>query len=111
MADQAYRPADQDEKLGPPPWKPDDPAVIAWERHHGHDPRLHCYLDGCGVLQLIAEAEHDELEALREEVRRLGLHTDADGKVLGTGEPMWQDVAGFPRIAALLRSDGTQPKE
>jgi len=43
-----YHPFDQEEKLGPPPWDPLDPAVADWERAHGHDVRLRCYAEyGC----------------------------------------------------------------
>lgn len=107
MSEQGYRPGDQDEKLGPPPWKPDDPAVIAWERYHGHDPRLSCYLDGCGVLQRIAAEEHEELMVLRDEVRRLPL---TQLRATGGQEVGLKVVAAilaqydFPAIAAILRA-------
>ena len=54
-----YRPWDREEHCGPPPWKPDDPNVIAWEKAHGHDIRLKCYPEfGCQVL----EAQRERLE-------------------------------------------------
>jgi hypothetical protein len=37
-----YRAFDQHEKLGPPPWRADDPALLRWETAHGHDVRLKC---------------------------------------------------------------------
>jgi len=40
-----YSLSDQEEKLGPPPWHEDDPAVQAWEAAHGHDVRLDCYVE------------------------------------------------------------------
>jgi hypothetical protein len=47
-----YRIADQEEKLGPPPWSPTDPRVMAWEQAHGHDVRLKCYPEfGCQVVE------------------------------------------------------------
>lgn len=60
-----YSPFDREEKLGLPPWKPDDPKLIAWERAHGHDVRLKCYPEfGCQVL----EAQRERIEAAAREV-------------------------------------------
>jgi hypothetical protein len=72
-----YRPFDQEEKLGPAPWSPDDPALIAWEKAHGHDVRLKCYPElGCVLVEVELERERDdahtallELEAERNEAR------------------------------------------
>jgi hypothetical protein len=48
----AYRPFDQEEKLGPPPWGALDEKVALWERAHGHDVRLKCSPDfGCQVIE------------------------------------------------------------
>lgn len=58
-----YRPGDQDDWLGEPPWSPSDPALIAWEAAHGHDVRSKCYPEfGCKVIQSDLEDRIDELE-------------------------------------------------
>jgi hypothetical protein len=64
-----YEPWDQDAQLGPPPWDPHDEKVQAWEKAHGHDVRLKCYVEfGCQVIEqalerelLAAYRERDEL--------------------------------------------------
>ena len=49
-----YEPFDQKAWLGETPWKLSDPAVIAWEAEHGHDPRLKCYPEfGCQLLEVV----------------------------------------------------------
>jgi len=60
-----YRPWDREEKLGKPPWKPDDPQVIAWEAAHGHDVRLKCYPEfGCQPLEAARERLEEAADAL-----------------------------------------------
>jgi hypothetical protein len=60
MSDIVYRPWDREEKLGPPPWKHDDPKLIAWQEAHGHDVRLKCYREfGCIQLELLEEESQD----------------------------------------------------
>lgn len=60
-----YKPFDQEEKLGPPPWGALDEKVANWERAHGHDVRVKCYAEyGCQVIEADAydegfEAGHD----------------------------------------------------
>jgi hypothetical protein len=64
-----YRPWDQEEKLGEPPWSKDDPKLQAWEAAHGHDVRLKCYPEfGCQAL----EAEHNRLREFAEWVVATG---------------------------------------
>lgn len=46
----AYRPFDQEEHLGSPPWS--KYAVEIWEAHHGHDVRTKCYVEyGCKAIE------------------------------------------------------------
>lgn len=53
-----YRPFDQREKLGEPPWS--GVELEAWEAAHGHDARLKCYPEfGCAVV----EEQRERLEA------------------------------------------------
>lgn len=50
MYETLYRPFDQREKLGGPPWSGTD--LAAWEEAHGHDARLKCYPEyGCLVIE------------------------------------------------------------
>ena len=72
-----YRPWDREEKLGPPPWKHNDPKLIAWEKAHGHDVRSKCYPEfGCQVLPDY-EARFEELsKAVREVLARTERNTD-----------------------------------
>jgi hypothetical protein len=66
MSTTDYQPWDREDKLGPPPWKHDDPKVIAWEAAHGHDVRSKCYPEfGCQVLP----DYEAELERLRHRVQ------------------------------------------
>ena len=63
-----YKPFDQDETLPPPPWKPTDPAIVAWEKAHGHDVRLKCYPEfGCQVIEQALEREIATLRAALDE--------------------------------------------
>ena len=49
-----YEPFDQKAWLGETPWKLSDPAVIAWEAAHGHDPRIKCFAEyGCQLLEVV----------------------------------------------------------
>lgn len=51
MPARQYRPFDQHETLGEPPWRP-GPDLDAWEAAHGHDARLKCYSEfGCTVIE------------------------------------------------------------
>lgn len=71
-----YRPWDQGRHLGPPPWKPSDPALVAWEAAHGHDVRLKCYAEfGCLVL---SAAEGDEAFLLAADAREVELLADRE---------------------------------
>jgi len=48
MSEIIYKAWDREEKLGPPPWDPKDPKVVAWEAAHCHDVRQKCYVEfGC----------------------------------------------------------------
>ena len=67
-----YRPDDQHEKLGPPPWDPLDERLALWERAHGHDVRMKCLAEyGCMVLEPAAYRQgyddgwHDAMEMTR----------------------------------------------
>lgn len=93
-----YSPFDQREKLGAPPWRPDDPAVIAWEEAHGHDVRLKCYSEfGCQVLQASAE------RYLRD--RAESFWRDSE-KLAGMEQSAYRTIADELRNAAdLLRDD------
>src|SRR3954469_2172352 len=64
MSDEPYEPFDQEARLPPPPWSPDDPALKAWEAAHGHDVRVKCYVEfGCQVIEESLEREIDRLES------------------------------------------------
>jgi hypothetical protein len=68
-----YRPFDQEEKLGPPPW-PYSEALTAWETAHGHDVRLKCYVEfGCMVIEPWLESIIDKLNR---EVNQLRAEND-----------------------------------
>ena len=62
-----YEPFDQKAWLGESPWTLSDPAVIAWEAEHGHDPRLKCYPEfGCQLIEVVgARRILSLIEALR----------------------------------------------
>lgn len=47
----SYRPDDQLDRLGPPPWDMLDERVADWERAHGHDVRLSCDNWRCMVAE------------------------------------------------------------
>lgn len=84
-----YRPFDQAEKLGPKPWKMADPAVIAWEQAHGHDPRVKCLPEfGCLVIEtaLLAEieAQREILAAQKGVIERVTQARDGFEAALGT---------------------------
>lgn len=67
-----YKPFDQDAHLGEPPWSPDDPALQAWEKAHGHDVRLKCYVEfGCQVIEPALEGEIEELTRELEKYKEL----------------------------------------
>lgn len=67
-----YRPFDQDKWLPAPPWKPDLPALVAWEAAHGHDVRMKCYPEfGCLAIGYENDALHEEVVRLREEAESL----------------------------------------
>lgn len=71
MPDRKYTPFDQEEKLGPPPWDPLDEQLALWERAHGHDVRIKCYVEfGCLVVEGSAydEGYADGREDLRRQV-------------------------------------------
>lgn len=61
-----YRAWDREKWLGSPPWKPDDPKLIAWEAAHGHDCRLKCYREfGCSVAEhYVSDEEVERMAAL-----------------------------------------------
>jgi hypothetical protein len=62
-----YLPWDQEKWLGEPPWKADDPEVIAWEAAHNHDVRLKCYPEyQCRAIENKLELVEAENEQLRE---------------------------------------------
>ena len=63
-----YEPFDQKTWLGESPWKVSDPAVIAWEAAHGHDPRIKCFAEyGCQLLEVVgARRILSLIEALHE---------------------------------------------
>lgn len=68
----SYRPFDQERHLPPPPWQPDDPALIAWESAHGHDVRTKCYPEyGCQAIGYALDA----VEEIVEQARKISLST------------------------------------
>ena len=68
--DPYYEPFDQDKWLPAPPWRPDDPALIAWEKAHGHDVRLKCYVEyGCQVIESTLERQLAAMTVERDEAR------------------------------------------
>ena len=72
-----YIPFDREAHLGKPPWKHDDPAVVAWEAAHGHDVRMKCYPEfGCMVIESSLEAEIDRLKAMLNELPAELLHPE-----------------------------------
>lgn len=88
-----YTAWDRDEKLGEPPWNPEDPKVIAWERAHGHDVRLKCYPEfGCtlGLIQITA----DEAATIKSDLATLKTYVDRVDE--------WPCTAAFLRLQALL---------
>jgi hypothetical protein len=73
MTEVRYLPFDQDEHLGEPPWKPTDPALVAWEAAHGHDVRLKCYVEfGCQAIENEADMLRDTLDRVRAAVAEMG---------------------------------------
>lgn len=59
-----YRPFDQDKwLLTPPPWHPNNPALVAWEAAHGHDFRIKCYPEfGCLAIGYEADDLREQLD-------------------------------------------------
>jgi hypothetical protein len=74
-----YEPFDQDKWLvHGPPFVANDPAVIAWEKAHGHDVRLKCYVEfGCQVIEPTLERHIDDLYAYLEEIAEAVENEDA----------------------------------
>lgn len=67
---ETYRPWDLDEKVGPQPWKRDDPKVVAWERAHGHGVGGKCFAElGCQLVVPALQTEISTLCRLGEELR------------------------------------------
>lgn len=72
-----YKPFDQADHIGDPPWSPADPAVQAWEAAHNHDVRLKCYVEfGCQALAVEHEDLADENERLLADNERLRTERD-----------------------------------
>src|SRR4051812_5912474 len=100
MSDEPYEPFDQEARLPPPPWSPDDPALKAWEAAHGHDVRVKCYVEfGCQVIEESLEREIDRLEsqnqALQEESDRwrlIAAENEAEFRRLGTQNQALQEA-------------------
>lgn len=86
----SYRPFDQDRHLPPPPWQPDDPALIAWESAHGHDVRTKCYPEfGCQAIGYALDAVEEIVEHARKISPSAGMAvyvTDLE-IALGTASP------------------------
>lgn len=60
---------DDNSMLGEPPWKPDDPALVAWEEAHGHDVRLRCSTDyHCRLVDRDLEEAKATIADLRDRI-------------------------------------------
>lgn len=87
-----YRPWDREEKLGPPPWKHDDPKVVAWVAAHGHDVRLKCYPElGCQLVEQELESEITTLCKLGEEMSEAGSEVDQNPARLEKASEAWDE--------------------
>lgn len=87
-----YEPFDQEQKLGERPWFV--PLVEQWERQHGHDVRLKCYVEfGCQVLDADSVDLVRRLAAALESVSPRLVTSEEGGRQLFNGTAV-RDASG-----------------
>lgn len=89
----SYRTFDQYEKLGEPPWS--GPALEAWEKAHGHDVRLKCYVEfGCQIIAEDNERMEQEIADLKS---RLAAAEQAVAQLTASVEEAQREMEEFSR--------------
>lgn len=106
MSNYMYKPFDQEEHLGDPPWEK-NAALEAWEKGHGHDVRLKCYPEyGCQAIERERERLEDEVRNLKAHVRSWGeFAMEQQNKYLSTRLVMERYQEALEQIASMKCPD------